>query len=186
LPRAEARLDGTPVRPPMAAGLPPGEEMTYVWQVLSYQAMEQIYLGQVHEGLAAMHAIYDRIEHDGNAWSAGLRATNESIYMTHPVIWGVLNALTGAALDVPGRTLEVSPRTAGEIGPLRCPIFFPPLWATLEYHAATGTMVIDVVRTFGDPVTIDHVAHRGASGAMRRIAIEPTELTAGCRLELTL
>ncbi len=186
LPRAEAALDGTPIRPRMAAGLPPDEEMTYVWQVLAYQAMEQIYVGQVHEALATMHTIYDRIEHDGNAWSAGLRATNESIYMTHPVIWGVLNALTGAALDVPGRTLEVSPRTAGEIGPLRCPIFFPSLWATLEYHAATGTMVVDVVRTFGDPVTIDHVAHRGASGAMRRIAIEPTELAEGCRLELTL
>jgi uncharacterized protein (DUF608 family) len=186
LPRAEARLDGTPVRPPLAAGLPPDEEMTYVWQVLSYQAMEQIYVGQTHEALATMQAIYDRVWHDGNAWSAGLRASGESIYMTHPVLWGVLNALSGAALDVPGRTLALSPRTAGEIGPLRCPCFFPQFWATLEYHAATGTMTFEVVRTFGEPVTIDHVAHRGASGAIRRIAIDATELEAGCRLELSL
>ena len=60
------------------------------------------------------------------------------------------------------------------------------LWATLEYHAGTGTIAVEVVRTFGDPVTIDHIAHRGASGAVRRIAIEPTELVSGCRLELTL
>ncbi|MBI3770783.1 MAG: hypothetical protein HY271_20125 [Deltaproteobacteria bacterium] len=185
LPRAEARPDGTPVRPPLAAGLPADEEMTYVWQVLAYQAMEQIYVGQVHEALQTMHAIYDRIWHDGNAWSAGLRATGESIYMTHPVIWGVLNALTGAALDVPRRTLEIAPRTAGDIGTLRCPFFFPQLWATLEYHA-TGTIAIEIVRTFGEPITIDHLAHRGASGAVRRIAIGPTELVAGCRLELTI
>lgn len=185
LPRTEARPDGTPVRPPLAAGLPADEEMTYLWQVLSYQAMEQIYLGQVHEGLETMHAIYDRIWHDGNAWSGGLRGTGESIYMTHPVIWAVLNALTGAAIDVPSRTLEVSPRTAGELGPLRCPFFFPSVWGMLEYHTATGTIEIDIVRTFGEPLTIDHVAHRGASGAIRRIAIDPTELVAGCRIELS-
>jgi uncharacterized protein (DUF608 family) len=186
LPRAEVAFDGTPVRPPLAAGLPPDEEMTYVWQVLAYQAMEQIYVGHVHEALETMRAIYDRVWHDGNAWSAGLRATGESIYMTHPVIWGVLNALTGAALDVPGRTLEIAPRTAGDIGPLRCPFFFPQLWAMLDYHTATGTIAIEVVRTFGDPVTIDHLAHRGASGAVRRIPIEPTTLVAGCELELTV
>ena len=186
LPRAEARLDGTPVGPPLAAGLPPDEEMTYVWQVLTYQAMEQIYIGHVHEALETMHAIYDRVWHDGNAWSAGLRATGESIYMTHPAIWGVLNALTGAALDVPGRTLEIGPRTTADISPLRCPFFFPQLWATLEYHTASGTIDVEVVRTFGEPITIDHLAHRGASGAVRRILIGPTELVVGCRLELSV
>ena len=186
LPRAEARLDGTPVRPPMAAGLPPDEELIYVWQVLTYQAMEQIYVGQVHEGLETMHAIYDRVWHDGLAWSAGLRATGESIYMTHPAIWGVLQALTGAALNVPARTLEVGPRTSGDISPLRCPIFLPRLWAILEYHTATGTIEIEIVRTFGELITIDHLAHRGASGAVRRIPIDPTELDVGCRLELTV
>ena len=47
-------------------------------------------------------------------------------------------------------------------------------------------MEIEIVRTFGAPVTIDHVAHRGASGALRRIAIPPTELEPGWRLDLTL
>jgi uncharacterized protein (DUF608 family) len=186
LPRAEAHPDGTPVRPAIASGLPPDEEMTYVWQVLAYQAMEQIYLGQVHEALQTTHLIYDRVWHDGNTWSAGLRATGESIYMTHPALWAVLSALTGAALDVPGRTLVVAPRPGGEIGELRCPFFFPSLWGTLAYHAATGTMEIEIVRTFGAPVTIDHVAHQGASGAIRRIAIPPTELELGCRIELNL
>jgi non-lysosomal glucosylceramidase len=186
LPRAEAHPDGTPVRPALAASLPPDEEMTYVWQVLPYQAMEQIYLGQIHEALQTMQLIYDRIWHDGLAWSAGLRATGESIYMTHPTLWAVLSAFTGTALDVPARTLVVAPRSAGEIGELRCPFFFPALWGTLDYHPGSGRMDIEIVRTFGAPVTIEHVAHRGASGALRRITIPPTELIEGCRVEVTL
>src|SRR5262249_33512645 len=157
-----------------------------VWQVLAYHAMEQVYVGQIHEALQAMQLVYDRLWHDGNVWSGGLRATGESIYMTHPVIWAVLRAFTGIALHVPARTLGVGPHTAGEIGALRCPFFFPALWGTFDYHAATGTMEIEIVRTFGTVVTIDHVAHRGASGAIRRIAISPTELEEGCRLELNL
>jgi uncharacterized protein (DUF608 family) len=181
LPRAEARFDGSAVAAPMAAGLPPGEEMVYVWQVLSYQAMEEIYLGDVDAGLETIRRVYDRIWGDGHAWSAGLRGNGESIYMTHPVIWSVLNAITGAALDVPGRTLHLSPRMAG-----RCPFFFPPFWAMCDHDPASGRTSVEVLRTFGAPVTLERVQHRAASGDVRVHAVGPVALAAGTRLDLDL
>jgi hypothetical protein len=164
----------------MAAGLPSGEEFTYVWQVLSYQAMEQIYLGEVAAGLETIRRFYERLWGDGNAWSGGLRGDGESVYMTHPVIWAVLNALTGAALDVPGRTLHLSPRTdAATIPDLRCPFFFPPFWGVLHSRPGAGRMTIEVVRTFGDPIEIDRVVERTAAGAVHVRTLGPTRLTIG-------
>jgi uncharacterized protein (DUF608 family) len=172
MPRAEARFDGTPVVHRLAAGLPEGEDLTYVWQVLSYHAMEAIYLGEVEAGLATMRMIYDRIWQAGNAWSAGLQGNADSVYMTHPVAWAALDALTGAALDVPGRTLFLSPRTD------RCPFFFAPFWARLD-----GADV-EVLRTFGEPVLIDRLVERTAAGAERVTRLPPTPLVAGTRLRL--
>jgi uncharacterized protein (DUF608 family) len=186
LPRPEARFDGTPVSHAMAAAFPPGEEMTYVWQVLSYQAMEQIYLGLVDDGLETMRMIYDRIWHDGNAWSAGLRGNGESIYMTHPVAWATLNALTGAALDVPRRTLFLSPRVARDMPHLACPFFFPPFWAWLDWDPASGRGEVEVLRTFGDPIALERVVHRPLGGPERTIDVDGITLVAGRRLRLEL
>ncbi len=185
LPRSEAHFDGSPVAIPMHWRFP-RDEVTYVWQVLSYQAMEQIYLGQVEAGLETLRLIYDRIWHDGNAWSAGLRGNEESVYMTHPVAWAVLNALTGAALDVPGRTLFLSPRTGGEIGTLRCPFFFPGFWGLLDHDPRTGATEVEVLRTFGAPVVVERVIQRGPLGGERVLALGPTVLVAGLRLQLSL
>ena len=180
LPWSEATFDGEAIEHPMRAGLPAGEEFTYVWQVVSYQACEQLYLGLVDDGLETLRLVYDRLWRDGLAWSGGLRGNGESIYMTHPVAWAVLNAVTGAALDAPGRTLRLEPRTGGELGDrLRCPIFFPGVWAMLE-HRPGRTTTLDVVRTFGEPVVIERVARAGAAP----IEVRPTALVAGTRIEL--
>jgi hypothetical protein len=97
------------------------------------------------------------------------------------VIWAVLHALTGAALDVPGSTLHLSPRMAG-----RCPFFFPPFWATCDHDPESGRTVIEVLRTFGGPVTIARVLHRAASGAVRVHEVGPMALVPGARVELDL
>jgi len=180
LPWSEATFDGEAIEHPMRAGLPAGEEFTYVWQVVSYQACEQLYLGLVDDGLETLRLFYDRLWRDGLAWSGGLRGNGESIYMTHPVAWAVLNAVTGAALDAPGRTLRLEPRTGGELGDrLRCPIFFPGVWAMLD-HQPGRTTTLDVVRAFGEPVVIERVARAGAAP----IEVRPTALVAGTRIEL--
>jgi hypothetical protein len=137
---------------PFRAGLPRGEEFTYVWQVVSYQACLQLYVGEVDAGLETLRRFYDRLWRDGFAWSGGLRGNAESVYMTHPVAWAVLAALTGASLDVPGKTLRLAPQ-----GRMRCPVFFPSFWAMCDHDPATRTS-LEVVKTFGEPVTIERTA----------------------------
>ena len=178
LPEAEATFDGEPVVHPMTAGLPRGEVMTYVWQVLAFHGMEAIYAGLVDEGLASMRAIYDRIWEAGHAWSAGLRGNGESIYMTHPVAWAALAALTGAALDVPGKTLRLGPRPVD--GRLRCPVFFPGAWMVVEHD--TGGTVVEVLKTFGAPITIERIVIDPTDGPPHAIALTPTALAPGTRL----
>jgi uncharacterized protein (DUF608 family) len=186
LPRSEATFDGDEVTNRLARGLPAGETMTYVWQVVSYQAALQIQVGLVDEGMRTLQLLYDRLWRDGNAWSAGLRGNDESIYMTHPVAWSVLHALTGTALDVPGRILHIGPRSGGGINRLRCPFFFPNLWARMDYDPERAHVAVEVVRHFGDPVTIDMVVSHAPSGACRTRYLRPTELVAGARFELDL
>ncbi|HEV7732843.1 MAG TPA: GH116 family glycosyl-hydrolase [Candidatus Binatia bacterium] len=175
LPRSEATFEGIAVDHPFRAGLPRGEEFTYVWQVVSYQACLQLYLGEVEAGLETLRRFYDRLWGDGFAWSGGLRGNAESVYMTHPVAWAVLAALTGAALDVPGRTLHLAPQ-----GRLRCPVFFPSFWAICDHAPATEHTTLEVVRTFGDPVTIERVVE----GGVREHTIGATVLATGARIEL--
>jgi non-lysosomal glucosylceramidase len=180
LPWSEATFDGKAIEHPLRAGLPPGEEFTYVWQVVSYQACEQLYLGLVDDGLETLRLLYDRLWRDGLAWSGGLRGNGESVYMTHPVAWAVLNAVTGAALDVPGRVLRLDPRTGGELGArLRCPVFFPGFWAMLDHRPGRAT-TLDVVRAFGEPVEIERVVLTGAAP----IEVGTTALVPGTRIEL--
>lgn len=186
LPRAEATFDGDEVVNAMGRGLPAGETMTYVWQVLSYQAALQIQHGLVEEGLRTARMIDDRLWRDGNAWSGGLRGNDESIYMTHPAWWTVLQALTGTALDVPARTLHVAPRTGGEIARLRAPFFFPGVWGTIDHDPERGEVAVSILRHFGVPHTIDTVLCRAPGGACRAHAVEPTLLVAGAHLAIDL
>lgn len=184
LPRAEATFDGEEVVNRMGRGLPAGETMTYVWQVITYQAALQIQVGLVEQGLRTLKMIDDRVWRDGNAWSGGLRGNDESIYMTHPAWWAALQALTGAALDVPARTLHLAPRTGGEIAKLRAPFFFPGVWAMLDHDAERGHVEIEVKRHFGVPHTIDTVVCHAPNGASRTHALEPTLLVAGAALQV--
>lgn len=186
-PLSEARLDGQPVR--YLRGLISYSDWYVVLplQVVSYQACEHIYLGQVSEGLACLEMIYDRMYMRGMPWGYHVDGSEGAIYMTSPVAWSILNALTGAALDAPRGVLHLGPRALPGQGGLKCPFFFPPFWAMLEYDAATGKTAIEVLRHFGTPVTITAIVHTTADGTAARQALpHPIALQAGARLDLVL
>jgi uncharacterized protein (DUF608 family) len=152
-PWAEATSDGRKIKPKSIAALAPGE-LIYVWQVLSYQAMEHIYLGQVDMGLDVIQMIYDRIYRKGYTWSAGLMGNNDSIYMTNTVIWAVLNAISGAALDVPRGVLTLSPQELPGQTLIKVPVCFPGFWGMMTYDTNHETVVFEVTAHFGEPVSI--------------------------------
>ncbi len=159
----------------------------YIWQVISYQACEHIYLGQVKEGLDTLNMIYSRLEKLGYTFSASLTGETESIYMTHPVAWSVLNAFTGAALDVPRGILHLGPRMIPGERLFRVPVFFPGFWAMLEYDPDRFLAAIDVRKHFGKPVLIKSLIFDQAKGGSKEILLEkPMLLEQGSRITIKL
>jgi hypothetical protein len=157
--------------------------MIYIWQVLSYQAMEHIYLGQVEMGLRVIKLIYDRIYEKGNVWSADLMGSGNAIYMTNTVIWAVLNALTGAALDVPRGLLTLSPQKLPGQMETRIPICFPRFWGMTMVETETDTVEIEIKKHFEKPVILNTVRLRNqlihldppwecAQGSTRKLCVK--------------
>ncbi len=156
--------------------------LVYIWQVLSYQAMEHVYLGQADKGLEVMKMVYDRIYKKGHAWGAGLMGDADSVYMTHPVIWALWNAFTGAALDVPGKMLTLGPRPLPGESKLVMPFFFPGFWAMMEHEKESGLTRIEVRKHFGEPVVIERIRHTPFDGDEQMIKLEsPLEMKAGAQ-----
>jgi len=180
-PWSEAATDGKEKK--NVLGLFQGNiHLVYIWQVLSYQAMEHIYLGQTEKGLDVMKTVYDRIYKKGHAWGAGLMGDPDSVYMTHPVIWAVFNALTGAALDVPRKTLTLGPRLLPGQERTVMPFFFPGFWAMLEHEGESGRTNIKVKKHFGTPVVVERILYRPLAGEERTIELDgPLEMKAGAQ-----
>ncbi len=118
----------------------------YIYQTVSYQAMESIYLGNVEEGLKCIKMIYDKVYREGYPWDMNLLGLPGYVYMTHPVMWAFFNAMTGAALDLLDGTLYLAPKTLSGRDELRLPVFFPHFWLSVKYNAETGTGEVKVIK----------------------------------------
>lgn len=185
LPYAEATPDGTEVKMKVFYLRMPNNN--YFWQVLSYQAMEAIYLGRVEAGLKIMRQLYEKIYFQGYPWDANLFAHPGYVYMTHPVMWALFNALTGAALDLPRRTLYLSPRLLPSTTQMRIPFFFPKFWALLTYEITTQIGQLEILKSFDESLIITRIINRTSDGVEHQIELEkPLKIKKGERLELEL
>jgi uncharacterized protein (DUF608 family) len=138
----------------------------YILQQEPYVAMEAIYAGFVDEGLALMKRIHD------NTWSTNHNPWNECLwvdartgmrkglvsYMTSPACWHILNALSGATLNLPDETLYLAPRLPSNMKELHIPLFFPTFWAHLDYLPAEKKLTLEIIRVWD-----------GSRGAISRI-----------------
>ena len=138
----------------------------YILQQEPYIAMEAIYAGFVDEGLAIMKRIHD------NTWSTNHNPWNECLwvdartgvrkglvsYMTSPACWHILNALSGATLNLPDETLYLAPRLPSNMKELHIPLFFPTFWARLDYLPAEKKLTLEIIRVWD-----------GSRGAISRI-----------------
>ena len=121
-------------------------DINYIYQVISHQALEAIYLGCVEEGLKCIRMVYDKAYEEGYPWDMSLFGMPGFVYMTHPVMWGFLYAMTGAAVDILKGTIHLAPRTLPGSDILRMPVFFPLFWLAVEYDGSEKSGRVRVIK----------------------------------------
>jgi len=184
-------------------------EACFLLQHEPYIGCEAIYQGYTDGGLEVLRRVYhcawikNKSPWDQSlAYSAptgvqgGLRS-----YMTCPTTWHVLNALSGVTLDVPGKTLYISPRLPTGERSLDVPVFLGTFWARVRYNPAEQKLQFEVTKTFGDrradlpdgeadssdtasaPIEFTHIAR---DGNRARIALAtPFRVEKGAILDLS-
>lgn len=152
--------------------LGPEYQGNYVWQSISYQGCEAIYLGRVAAGLKIIQMIFDKGYLEGYPWDMNLYGRAGFVYMTHPVIWGVLNALSGMFYNVMKETLIISPKNLSGYDTLRIPVFFPKAWFMLEYDRISRKVSINVIYSADSALQIKKLIYRDIKGHDFRLPLE--------------
>jgi hypothetical protein len=164
-------------------------DVNYIYQTVSHQAFEAIHLGLVEEGLKCLRMIYDKVYEEGYPWEMSLFGLPGFNYMTHPVMWGFLNAMTGAALDLPGRTLHLAPKLFPGIDTLRLPVFFPRFWLAVEFPGLTGQGSVRVIRVIGEQdrqILLERLLLTLPDDSVRQIDLKRFPVEMGAALEFYL
>jgi len=165
-PNSEVRPDGKVVNSYTMGFI---RVLGYAYQVVSYVGLELVYLGLVEEGLAVIEVLYDRIWQKGYPWSADLWGNAGAVYMTHPVLWALPYALTGAFLDVEKRCLTLS-ASALQHG-MAVPVCFPSCWLLIRPFATESQIEIEVRRHFREPLAISHLSLSDQSDEPQKVDI---------------
>jgi uncharacterized protein (DUF608 family) len=168
--------------PPMEV-TPDGEAATaacYLLQHEPYLGCEAIYQGYTDAGLEVLRRVYHCAwEQNRSPWDQSLSYSAPGgaqgglrSYMTCPTTWHVLNALTGVTLDLPAKTLYVSPRLPSDAASLDVPVFLGTFWATMMYNPSQSVLQLEITRTFED--TDCEFTHVARDGNRARIALPQT------------
>ena len=95
--------------------------------------------------------------------------------------WMLLPAVTGAAIDVPGQRLMLSPRLPVGMKKLHAPVFCARFWAWLDYSAEEFRLKI--VQHFGEPLELRELASDASAAAIK--LPEPFAARADASLDLS-
>jgi uncharacterized protein (DUF608 family) len=137
------------------------------WQTLAYQAFEAIYLNRLEESLEIIKKIWEKGYYEGFPWDLDHWGQKGHIYMTHPVMWAVLNALTGASYNGFEDHLIISPRFIPRIEKMSIPLFFPDFWLLMEYDQSSNEIKFTVIKSFRSDLMIKRIIHQTADGTER-------------------
>jgi len=155
-----------------------------------YLGCELIYRGFVSEGLEVLQRNYQtvwvlnrdpwhqRLAYDApSGFGGGLRS-----YMTCPTSWHVLNALTGASVNLVEGTLYLSPRLAAEHDSLHVPVYMGEWWGWVDWVPGQN-LSLTVTKVFRPGLVVRAVA---ADGNAAPIPLpEPVTLAPGAKLDLS-
>jgi uncharacterized protein (DUF608 family) len=129
----------------------------FVIQHQAYLGDEAIYQGYPDDGMEMQRRVYEITwEMNRSPWDESLiyeapggKKGGLVCYMTCPATWHTLNALTGASLDIPNRTLYLAPHIPKGMGELHLPVFFPTFWGRVDAVPETKDLTLTVLKTFG-------------------------------------
>lgn len=152
--------------PPMEV-TPEGKLATsacYLLQHEPYLGCEAIYENYVDDGMETLHRVYlCAWELNHSPWDQSLVYNAPGgaqgglvTYMTCPTTWHVLNALSGASLDLPHQTLYLSPRLTTSQTESHLPVFFPRFWGWLDYAPAAHHLSLRIDRVFAPDARLEH------------------------------
>lgn len=118
------------------------------WQVIAFMALEWIYLGNTQQGLRVIKRIWDKGYYEGYPWDMDHWGFSGHIYMTHPIMWALFNALTGVSLNFLQESLSFSPRPFDDSPNMKIPVFFPTTWFYIDYNQTSKQTRIEVIKSF--------------------------------------
>ncbi len=163
----------------------------FILQHEPYVGCEAINLGYTDDGLDVIRRVFEvGWSLNKNPWRQSLAARAPegvmgglTCYMTNPTTWHVFNALSGTTLDLPQKTLYISPKIGKTIPELHIPIFFSRFWLWMDYNPGKNILKLKVLKTFGAPVVIDKVASEVESAAIK--LDNPFVVAEGATLDLS-
>lgn len=153
LPYNEATIEGKEI-PLKMFGIKKIFGANYIYQAISYQAFESIYLGNVKEGIKLIKMVYDKVYEEGYPWDMNLMGLPGFVYMTHPVMWAFFNAMSGGALDLLTGTIYLAPRLFSDMDKLKMPVFFPNFWLSVDYDRVKRVGMVKVIKVIKDAVEL--------------------------------
>jgi hypothetical protein len=170
----EADLDGNEI--PVRVLFRKQKYVNNPWQTLAYQAFEAIYLDRVEEGLEIIKKVWEKGYYEGFPWDMDHWGwERDHIYMTHPVMWGIFSALSGAAFNAFKEALFISPRLLPESDELKIPLFFPDFWLMMDYSQRSGKLDFRVLKSFNSELKISKIVHQKPNGKKKSYQL-PNEI----------
>ena len=141
----------------------------------------------VLENARRIYEVVCRYNKNPWGWPAGVDVTFKTPpairegHLTGMAAWAALDAVTGAALDVPGRRLALSPRLPAEMTELHTPVFFTRFWAWLDF--GPKEFRLKIVRHSGEPLELRELA--ADTGGVAIKLPEPFVARTGASLDLS-
>ncbi len=139
-------------------------EGNYVWQSISYQACEAIYLGRIAAGLKIIKMIFDKGFYEGFPWDMDLYGRAGFVYMSHPVIWAVLPALSGMFYNAAEESIVISPKVLAGTDNIRIPVFFPKAWFMMEFNKNSKQVSLTVIYSKNPEAKVEKILYRNLHG----------------------
>jgi uncharacterized protein (DUF608 family) len=154
------------MKAPMNEATPEGEMPTrklwgWPFHTRIYLAALPMILGMPEKGFETLKRIEDLMAKTDNRWDQRLFFEPESgkqhwgrFYMSSPVTWYVYQTMVGYHYNQPEELLEIIPNLPSDWMPFKGPLFLPSCWLWLEVDDKKQCIKLDLIKQFGDPLTI--------------------------------